>query len=377
MSPEKKRILIVDDSPSDLQMVVSCLKNRYQIMVATTGKEALQLLEESKITVMLLDVSMPDMDGYQVCAKVRESNPYIKIIFLSVNDGLDEILKGYDVGGNDYITKPFSPEILLSKLSKSIELVSQYEQLEIEKNSASEAFMTAIISMGDLGGVINFLRSSFKVSDGEGLAALLLETLTDYEISGCIQLRSDYQTKNFTNNTDVTPLEAELLARIANMDDRFVENGKRMFINYPKVSLLIKNMPIDDDVKMGRLRDTLAILIEGTNEKQLSIEKDQNMLLMLEASNQSQRNMIKETEEGLSFIKKVHQELKHSNLSLMEHTADYIQGTFINLGLTDQQESALAEMLLRSQQKAQQLFEESVEMEEQIGAILHKLNLKN
>lgn len=376
MNDERKRILIVDDSPVDLQMVMSCLKNQYQVIAATNGREALDLLQHSKVEVVLLDVTMPDMDGYQVCSKIREANQHLQIIFLSANDGLDEILKGYDVGGNDYVTKPFSPEILLSKISKAAEFVSNYEQLETEKNDASGAFMTAITSMGDLGGVINFLRNSFKATESEELADLLLEAITNYELSGCVQLRSEYATKNFTNNNDVTPLETELLTRISQMNERFIDNGKRMFINYPKVSVLIKNMPIDDDMKMGRLRDTLAILIEGTNEKQLSIEKDQTMIAMLEVSSKANMNILKETQEALTFIKTVHEELKHSNLTLMDSTADLIQSTFINLGLTDKQEAALSEMLKKSLEGAKRLFDESAELEEQIGSILNKLNLK-
>jgi hypothetical protein len=228
-----------------------------------------------------------------------------------------------------------------------------------------------------LGGVINFLRSSFKVSQSQELANLFLEALANYELSGCIQLRSEYGIQNFTNNDDVTPLEKELLSRISNMPDRFVENGRRMFINYPNVSLLIKNMPIDDEVKMGRLRDTLAILSEGTNEKQISIEKDQTMIAMLELSSKTNLNILRETQEGLSFIKTVHEELKHSNLSLMDSTVDSIQSTFINLGLTDQQEVALSRMLENSLSEAKRLFDESAELEEQIGSILYKLKLKD
>jgi CheY-like chemotaxis protein len=377
MSNDKRRILVVDDVPSDLHMAVSCLKNDYQVIAATNGSDALELLNKSKVDVVLLDVTMPDMDGYQVCVEIRKTNQQQQIIFLSANDGLDEILKGYDAGGNDYITKPFLPEILLSKITKAVEFTENVERLESEKDNASTAFMTAITSMGDLGGVINFLRSSFKVSQSQELANLFLEALANYELSGCIQLRSEYGIQNFTNNDDVTPLEKELLSRISNMPDRFVENGRRMFINYPNVSLLIKNMPIDDEVKMGRLRDTLAILSEGTNEKQISIEKDQTMIAMLELSSKTNLNILRETQEGLSFIKTVHEELKHSNLSLMDSTVDSIQSTFINLGLTDQQEVALSRMLENSLSEAKRLFDESAELEEQIGSILYKLKLKD
>lgn len=372
---EKNRILIVDDSPSDLQMIASCLKNHYQVIAATNGRDALELLQQTKVEVVLLDVTMPDMDGYQVCEKIRSQNSHIKIIFISANDGMDEILKGYDVGGNDYITKPFSPEILLSKIEKAVQFFRNYKNIESEKNSASDAFMLAINSMGELGGVINFLRNCFHISKTDELASLLMDSISNYELSGCIQLRSEFGNENFSNLKEVTAIEAELLARIAQMPDRFIEKDKRMFINYPKVSVLIKNMPVTDEVKMGSLRDTLAILIESTNEKQLSIEKDQTMLKQLESSLEMNINVLKETMDSLLFVKNLHQEIKVSTLSLIDQTSDEIQSTFINLGLTEPQEGKITDILKASERKAEALFNESAELDEQVNSILAKLEM--
>lgn len=372
---EKNRILIVDDSPSDLQMIASCLKNHYQVIAATNGRDALELLKQTKVEVVLLDVTMPDMDGYQVCATIRSQNSHIKIIFISANDGMDEILKGYDVGGNDYITKPFSPEILLSKIEKAVQFFRNYKNIESEKNSASDAFMLAINSMGELGGVINFLRNCFHISRTDELASLLMDSISNYELSGCIQLRSEFGNQNFSNLKEVTAIEAELLARIAQMPDRFIEKDKRMFINYPKVSVLIKNMPVTDEVKMGSLRDTLAILIESTNEKQLSIEKDQTILKQLESSLEMNINVLKETMDSLLFVKNLHQEIKVSTLSLIDQTSDEIQSTFINLGLTEPQEGKITDILKVSERKAEALFNESAELDEQVNSILAKLEM--
>ncbi len=377
MNKSLQRILVVDDSETDLHTIISCLKDKYQVLAAKNGDGALQILEKTKIDVMLLDVNMPGIDGYEVCRRIREDNQLIQIIFISANDGIDEILKGYDVGGNDYITKPFLPDVLVNKIQKSIEAVSQFERLQTEKNDSFSALMTAIASMGDLGGVINFLRSSFPIKNSESLAALFLEVLTSYELSGCIQLRSRFETRNYSNRGEVTPLETELLSRIAQMTDRFAENGRRMLVNFPYVSLLIKNMPIDDEMKMGRLRDTLAILIESTNEKQISIEKDNALLEILEANSKQNQELFKETEKGLEYINTVHNELRTASLTLVDTTADAILATFINLGLTEQQETRLTEMLHSSQAKAQQLYEESIEFETQLSNILRRLKPQN
>lgn len=375
MNDFKHRIMIVDDSLSDLHMVVSCLKDHYNLVTANNGADALVMLEKTKVDVILLDVNMPSMDGYQVCSKIRETNSQVKIIFLSAHDGLEEILKGYIAGGNDYITKPFSPDILLRKLATTIQTILSYELLEEAKQSVTDAFMTAVTSMGDLGIVIEFFRKSYKATTSAELAVLLLQSINSYELQACIQLRSRYNTHNYTDGTELSQLETTLLDRIAKMQDRIMENGTRMFINYSKISVFIKNMPTTDDAKMGRLRDTLALLIEGTNEKQLSIEKEQDMISMLEESNKANVHILNETENALSFIKAVHNELKHSNVSLMESTVEKIQSSFLSMGLTDTQEAFLVNIMHNSQFEATRIFDESAELENQIEIILSKLNL--
>lgn len=375
MNDFKHRIMIVDDSLSDLHMVVSCLKDHYNLVTANNGTDALVMLEKTKVDVILLDVNMPSMDGYQVCSKIRETNSQVKIIFLSAHDGLEEILKGYTAGGNDYITKPFSPDILLRKLATTIQTILSYELLEEAKQSVTDAFMTAVTSMGDLGIVIEFFRKSYKATTSAELAVLLLQSINSYELQACIQLRSRYNTHNYTDGTELSQLETTLLDRIAKMQDRIMENGTRMFINYSKISVFIKNMPTTDDAKMGRLRDTLALLIEGTNEKQLSIEKEQDMISMLEESNKANVHILNETENALSFIKAVHNELKHSNVSLMESTVEKIQSSFLSMGLTDTQEAFLVNIMHNSQFEATRIFDESAELENQIEIILSKLNL--
>ena len=117
--PDRKLILIVDDTPANVAVVSGVLKDSFRIKIATNGEKALAIASSAdKPDLILLDVMMPDMDGFEVCRKLK-ANPHtseIPIIFLTaMTDAVDEV-KGFEVGAADYIHKPFSPPIVLARV---------------------------------------------------------------------------------------------------------------------------------------------------------------------------------------------------------------------------------------------------------------------
>ena len=104
------RILLVDDNPKNLQILISYLKNHhYQISIATNGTDALEQVAVVRPHLILLDIMMPGMDGFEVCVSLK-SNPEtesIPVIFITAMAENEHKLKGFELGGVDYITKPF------------------------------------------------------------------------------------------------------------------------------------------------------------------------------------------------------------------------------------------------------------------------------
>jgi sigma-B regulation protein RsbU (phosphoserine phosphatase) len=129
---EKKLILVVDDAPANLQIVHSILKDDFKIRVATSGAKALDLV---KVTpppdLILLDVMMPEMDGYEVCGilKSRPEARDIPVIFLTGKTETDDETKGFDVGAVDYIHKPFSPAVVKARVHTHLVLREARELL--------------------------------------------------------------------------------------------------------------------------------------------------------------------------------------------------------------------------------------------------------
>lgn len=135
---DKTNILIVDDQPANLLALEGLFEDLdLNVVTATSGNEALSLMLEYDFALVLLDVQMPDMDGFETAALMRgrKETRHLPIIFVTaINKGKKHIFKGYEAGAVDYLFKPIEPEILRSKVRVFLEL---YQQRELLKEHAT------------------------------------------------------------------------------------------------------------------------------------------------------------------------------------------------------------------------------------------------
>ncbi len=130
-SAQRPRVLIVDDEPANLKVMREILGSQYRLSFAKSGEAALTLLEKELPKLILLDIMMPDMNGFEVCEHVKR-NPktaHIPIIFVTALGDESDEYKGFELGAVDYITKPISPAIVRARVKTHLSLV-QAEQLK-------------------------------------------------------------------------------------------------------------------------------------------------------------------------------------------------------------------------------------------------------
>jgi DNA-binding response OmpR family regulator len=133
--PQKKVILIVDDTPEILDLIKIGLTPEHEVKAAVSGEVALKIAQEHPLDLILLDVMMPEMDGYEVCRRLREipSVAEVPIIFVTAMSDMEDEIKGLALGAVDYLTKPISLPILQARVQAHLALRQARQELQLKK----------------------------------------------------------------------------------------------------------------------------------------------------------------------------------------------------------------------------------------------------
>ena len=197
MENKNFKILIVDDVPTNIQVLGSILRNEsYQIAFASSGKQALSLIETQQVDLILLDIMMPEMDGFEVC-KILKQNPKTKdisIVFLTAKVEKENIVRGFELGGQDYITKPFNPLELLARVNTQLKLIDHRRELvklndmleqrvEERTNQLVEANSKLLLLDNAKSNFLNIISHQIRtpLTGIVGYSALLMEALENEE----------------------------------------------------------------------------------------------------------------------------------------------------------------------------------------------------
>ncbi len=180
---EEKTVLIIDDIDTNIHMLIELFDGRYDVLASVDGESGLTILNEEDVDLVLLDINMPIINGFEVCKRIKE-NPKTKdipVIFITANTNEESIEKAYEVGGVDYITKPFKAREVLSRinnhlllsekskvlthdLEENITLLNQYKQVVDE---------SLLVSKTDAKGNIIYANEAFAKISGYTITELL------------------------------------------------------------------------------------------------------------------------------------------------------------------------------------------------------------
>lgn len=132
LNTKQSTILVVDDSRPQGYFIKKVLEQDYETLVAFDGMEALELYKQEKPDLILLDIEMPEMDGFEVCRRVKamSGDTFLPIIFLTSKSDVNSLIKGLQIGAEDYLTKPFAPEELIARIRAALRTKKLYNQLE-------------------------------------------------------------------------------------------------------------------------------------------------------------------------------------------------------------------------------------------------------
>lgn len=166
MEENKQTVLIVDDEPSNIEIICATLGERYEILAATSGREGLDVAVRQIPDIAILDIVMPAMNGYELLRQFKE-HPLLRdipVIFITALDKDEQETKGLTLGAVDYISKPFSPAIVKLRIETQLELKRQRDALA----KRNEELEQAVAKIRTLSGLLPICASCKKIRDDKG-----------------------------------------------------------------------------------------------------------------------------------------------------------------------------------------------------------------
>lgn len=369
MTPEFK-VFVVEDDPTLRELFEMLLAESCQVVSFHDAESCLARLDAEKPDMFLLDVVLPGMDGYALCRHLKDDfeTSDIPVTFVSGLDDIEARLAGYDAGGEDFICKPFEPEELLRKVRRAQRILKENRQLRDMAGYAQKTAFTAMSSMSELGVVIDFMRRSFACDSDTALGRQILASVEQFGLECAVQVRSEGHEHTFSAEGCDLPLETAVLNHVRTQG-RIFEFKHRGVYNYGGITLLIKNMPLDDPDRCGRLRDDLAILAEGADARLQSIA--------LERRNHRTRDGIGQALSELCGMldacKRDHVADQEAGERLMLEMQEALIASFVSLGLTEAQEEDLTQLIHRYFARLKMQAHRGFMLADQLGAVTERL----
>jgi DNA-binding response OmpR family regulator len=359
-------VLIVDDDEHILAFLETCIEAEgYPVATAQHGRAALQKLSEpgTKIDIVLSDVLMPELDGYDLCRQMR-ANPAtnaVPVIFISSQSDLEEKLKGYAAGADDYISKPVHPEEVVAKLRHVASTKLRQAELNQQLDESRQVAMQAMNYSGYLGQVLQFIQNTQDVRTLEQLAEQVLGSLSSLGLVGVLQL---YTSQGFETFQSISPLESNVI-ELARNQGRFFDFEHRTIVNHKDFSLLIKNMPLQDPERYGMLKDVLGNFcnaIEARSKYILSHHVSESRAQVLNAVNQA-----------LQDIDARFKDVQYANIAAIDTLIDDLEEAMLTLGLTEGQEEQIRGIAQHCLNRSNTIFDDSMDLKTKFDLIKQTL----
>ena len=347
------RVLVVDDDSVTRTLLRSALSAQFDVETASSGEQALQICSAHMPDLVLLDVVMPEMDGYETCRRLREFTD-IPIIFVTANESLEEHLKAFDAGGEDIITKPVVKEILLRKASIAIQRKNSQLQLKTEKDSMQRMAMNFLSAVGESGVLQKFMQASLTCNALEELAQRLIDALKDFGLECSVLIRDDKFSAILTSHGEASAIEAAILEQASSMG-RIFQFKQKLVVNYDHVSVIVNNLSDDDADRVGRMRDNITILTEMTDTLCGNVTMRQGARTMAEQLQVAMGTALFETKSLREMARRTQMDTR----LLLQELVDTVEKTYSWLGTSREQETSISKTMLASVERILSLLEKA------------------
>ena len=316
MTDNKQTILIVDDNKMNIDILLGILTN-YDVIPALNGQTAIEVINNENIDLILLDIMMPQMDGFEVCEIIKNNLKMIKvpIIFLTSKYEMEDIKKGFELGAVDYVTKPFNPIELIVRINTHLELRSYQKDLEVkikqelEKNKLQEQILFQQSKQAEIGELLMHIAHQWKQPLSE-LGSINTYNLGKLEFDNTIDTKE--LNENLNKNTTIIKFMSDTINTFQNFytpncEKKFfdVYNAIYSAINIINATLDYHNIKLNIEQKTnskihGNINEyTQVILSILNNAKNIFLLREiENPIINIEINSKDDKSIVTIIDNG-------------------------------------------------------------------------------
>ncbi|MCF6282738.1 MAG: response regulator [Candidatus Polarisedimenticolaceae bacterium] len=362
-------ILLIEQCSDGLKNCKAVFGDSIQIFCAKSAEEAVELVKQQHIDLILLQVEGEAESAFETCRqlKVDQSINTIPVIFMSEQGSFNDKILSYEAGAYDFIIKPYTSNEGLARIRFIQKRRETERQLSEEAKLATETALSAMAGSSELGQAIRFVEQSYDAKDYEALAKLFMTVPNNLNLNCSLLFETHRGDLYFSSNEKgSSPLEKKLMKRFHQEGKRFQDFAKRTIINYPRVQLLIKNMPLDDEVLYGRYKDLFPAMLGAADAKVKALDI-QHALLEQTRSVSSSFDQVRETLTNLSAAFMDNQSKSMNSMRAMLTDLDQ---ALPSMGLEEDQEKFLMGRVDSAVEEASELMDQG----ENLNAAFHSIS---
>ncbi len=344
------------------------LDEKYHLLQADSVSQTQQLAQEHDLKLILIDGnSIPSDAVIDTCRQLKD-NSELPVVVLENEETLQHKLDAYDAGCDDYLSPSMMFE-LKALLDRVLFNKFANDQLKMQLKQANEMAFIAMSDTSDLGVNIQFLLDVNRCSTIDELGMRLFQALQSYGINCSLQMRSRYGVKNMEANGMAKDMESVLMSECKDKG-RYVDFGRRSIMNYGGVSLLVKNMPVDDEKKYGAIKDNVFSLLQGCDARIQALDNLQSLAL--------ESRLVKRLSGQMSYMMSAvdvsYQNVMRDIADVVENMADGVEQSLQFLGMDERQEAAMQKIMETGIAETNRVFNEGIRVDEGLNVFLQKVD---
>ncbi|CUS41979.1 Response regulator receiver [hydrothermal vent metagenome] len=363
------KVLVMGDA--DNGALVGLLGKQYELEHVESVDDCIRQVAADDVKLVLLNI----VDNLQpvwlnVCRQLKDTPSVTDtpIVILARDSELDSKMAYYDAGCDDYVNSESMSE-LQARLMRVIFNKVANDQLKLQLQQANEMAFIAMSDTSDLGVNVQFLLDVNTCDNLDELGMRVFKSLQSYGVNCSLQIRGRHTVKNMEANGMAKEMESVLLQECKDKG-RYVDFGRRSIMNYGSVSLLVKNMPMNDDKKYGAIKDNVFSLLQGADARVKALDNLESLAmesLLVKRMAGQMRDLMKHVDSSYKGVMK-------DIADVVETMADGVESSIQFLGMDERQELALQKIMETGIVDTNRIFNQGMRMDEGLREFLEQVD---